>query len=192
MRMIQHILFESLPLLLIVELIGMAILLAVHRRHQTPRTRAVLIGGLVGCVGLVGLQKLIVTDREALRELIGQLSRSVVEGDIGGLGEGLDDRIRLDFSHTGRGEDKPAVLQAANLLLQRYDVTRAGVSGVHVEVAGDEAKVEFQSMVDVRAVEGQMSQSNYPTLWKLHCVRKAGRWLVDEARGQTGIAGFTP
>ena len=179
-----RLLFEDLPLLLLAEVAALAVVLAAHRRWMTARSRRMVWMSLALCGLLIAIQKLVVTDREALRDMVRTMARAVEQGDVAALGERFDDEIILG-SNTG----KEAVLQHVHLRLQRYDVNEARVSGFQIEIEGDAATVAFQAVCDLLGVQANPYYSTL-TQWQLRCVRHGDGWKVRSAKYEFGFTGL--
>lgn len=180
---LTRLLFEDLSVLLPVEVVVLAIVVGVYRRMRTRGSRGAVWIALGVCVGLVALQQLIVTDREAIRAMVERIADAVQEGDVNSLGEHFADDVVFE-----NDQGKPAVLQRARIVLQQYDINTARVSGFTIEVDGDDAAADFQAMADVRG-SGEPSY-NVPTRWKLQCRRGPLGWRVYRAKYELGLAGF--
>ena len=87
---LRRLLFEDLPLLLLAQAVAMAVVLAVHRRWMTRRSRRLVWIGLALCAALVALQVFVVTDREALTQMVQTLARAVDQGDMDTIADKLD------------------------------------------------------------------------------------------------------
>ena len=113
---LTRLLFEDLPILLLAEVAGLAIVLAAHRRWMTARSRRMVWMSLAFCALLIAIQEYVVTNREALRDMVRTMAQAVEQGDMEALGERFDDEIIL-----GTYTDKEAVMRHARLRLQQYD-----------------------------------------------------------------------
>ena len=181
---LTRLLFEDLPILLLAEVAALALVLAAHRRWMTDRSRRMVWMSVACCALLIAIQKFVVTDREALREMVRTMARAVEQGDIAALDERFDDEIILG-TYTG----KEAVMKHARLRLQKYDVNEARVSGFQIEVDGDAATVAFQAVFDVRGVQANPYYAT-PTQWQLRFLRHPDGWKGRYARYEFGFAGL--
>lgn len=172
MDFVTRVLFESLPLLLVFGAIGLAVAVGVHRRRQTPGTRRGIWITLAVCVGLLVLQRVVVTDREALEDAVRTMALAVDEGDVGTIGEYLDAGFR--WGH----EDQTQFLASARNTLQAVQIDAVRLFGFKVQVDGDSARVSFNGFCDVRRGGGDL-YGNLPTHWELIFVRRAERWLLE-------------
>ena len=180
---LTRLLFEDLSLLLLSEAAAIAVVVGLHRRSMTPGSRRRVWITLAVCVGLVVMQKLVVTDREAIRAMVEAMARAVQEGDVQALGEHFADDLVFE---SDRG--KQAVIQHARAVLQQYEIRNARVSGFTINVNGDDATVSFQAVADVR--NGPEPTYNTPTRWDLKCRREPDGWRVYRAKYEFGLAGF--
>lgn len=179
---LTSLLFESLPLLLAAVAVALAVAIAVHRQRRTDRSRRGLFITLGVCAALVLVQNLVVTDREALETLVVRMARAVDQGDIGALGEHVDDGF------AGQAMDKAELLARANATLQRWQVDEPRIGAVRPEVDGDAATVSFRVVCDLRS--DSATQYNTMSHWKLHCVRRPDGWRMD--RIISAVMGLTP
>ena len=130
------------------------------------RARLVLLALL--CAGLLawGIERLIVTDREAVTALLEGAARSLERGDDAGLRSAFAD----DFRSESPAKDRGAFVA---WLLERWRETQA--SGVSVEVR--ECEVEGD-VARVRARAVAAPYAAYPVEARLECVRTADGWRV--------------
>lgn len=180
-----RLLFESLPLLLAAEALAIAIAVAWHRRQFTARSRRGIWITLAVCAALLALQAIVVTDREALQDMVERLASAVDEGDIGAIGD------EIDASFATRGWNRQELLDRSNQTLQRWQVDAPRVGGFQIDVQGDEATVSFRALCDIRG-GGEMTQPNLFTRWKLRCVRRQDGWKVSAIQNaRIGPADFS-
>lgn len=179
-----RLLFEDLSVLLPVELVALAVVIGLYRHWRTPRSRAAVWIALGACVGLVVIQKLVTTDREAIRAMVEQMAGAVQEGDVRALGEHFADDLIFEGD---RGKDQ--VMQRATSVLQQNAIRNARVSGFLIEVRDDDATATFQAMADVRTGSNDPNYS-VPTRWELKCRRGPTGWLVYRAKYDIGLGGF--
>jgi len=173
---LTKLLFESLPLLLVAEIVAVTIALAVHRRRFTSATRHGLWITLVICGLLIVVQCLVVTDREQLEQLVEALAQAVDDGDVGALGERLDSDFQASLQR--RHQDKQAFLADVNVRLQRWQVNEAKVFNFRIDADGNNAVVAFSATCDWRS--GNQVQYNILSLWKLQCVRRLEGWKLSQ------------
>lgn len=183
---LTRVLFEDLVLLLIAEAVVMAIVLAVHRRRYTARTRRSIGVALGVCIVLIGLQGLIKTDREQIKEQVTAMARAVDEGDIPALAEA----VARDFTDGTR--DRAAFLTDVSQLLQRAQADEVKVGGFKVEVAGDRATASFRAICDWRA--GNQVQRSVLSFWALEFARRDDGWklirIVSAKIGPGGLLNY--
>lgn len=166
-----RVLFESLPRLLVVCVIALAVALAVHRTRYTRASRRGIWVTLAVCVGLIILQQVVVTDREALEQTVRIMARAVDQGDVATIADYLDENFQM--GEVGREE----FIRSVNQTLQVYQVDEARIYGVQSDINSDAAEVKFGAYCDVRH-DGQL-ESNLPTHWELSFVRRGQRWLLQ-------------
>jgi len=181
---LTRLLFEDLPLLLLAQAVALALVLAAHRKWRTVRSRRMVWLSLGCCALLIALQHYVVTDREALRNMVRTMASAVEQGDVAALGKRFDDEISL-----GGYLGKKDAIKHAHISLQRYDINEARVSGFHIEVTGDTATVAFQAVCDIQGVKENPYYST-PTQWQLGCVRRDDGWKVRSAKYELGFAGL--
>jgi hypothetical protein len=165
---LRSVFLESVVLLLILELVAVAIVLGIHRRHMTTGTRRAMWATLIICAVLLGVQHFVQTDREQIEAAVSAMVRAVDDGDVPTLGE----HLAADFQD--RGMNKAEWLGDIRQRLQRWRVDEARTWGHKVEVNGDEAAVSFQALCDWRS--GEQSQQSILSTWKLGMVRRDGEW----------------
>ncbi|HSW46319.1 MAG TPA: nuclear transport factor 2 family protein [Phycisphaerae bacterium] len=181
---LARLLFEDLPLLLLGEAAALLIVVGLHRRSRTPQSRRRVWMTLAACAGLIAMQKLVVTDREAIRAMVEAMAEVVRKGDVQALG----DHFAADMTfEADSGRD--AVLRRARSELQRYEIRNPRVSGFVIEIQDGEAKADFHVMADVRVAGGETHYST-PTRWTLKCRHETDGWRVFHAKYELGIAGL--
>ena len=183
---LTSLLFEDLILLILVEVVVIAIFLAVHRRYATRRTRIALWVAIAACLAQIVVQELVVTDREAVKELVHTLAKAVGDGDLTVLAENFDDGVVIKESYFGSLQGKEAVMVRAQSVLQQNSVKQVSVGGYRVEVLGDIAKVICQVMADIR-MGGESSAQRVPSRWDLEVVRTPTGWKLRRANGEFGL-----
>lgn len=197
-----RLLFEDLPLLLLAQAAALAVVLAVHRRCMTTRSRRMVWIALAVCAAQIAVQHLVVTSREELKALVRTLAEAVEDGDVPAIGRHLADRIDVAYDEAGRvprdegfrgGDDrrtrdldKDEFLAATREQLQRYDVNEVRLSQFRVRLAGEAGTVAFQAMCDVR---GDHSAPLYqtPSEWELGCTRTPAGWKIERIRYRMGL-----
>lgn len=170
MDFLRELLFESLPMLLVLVAILLAAALAVHRRRASRASRRGLLITAAVCAGLIVMQALVVTDHEAIRATIQDLAKAVDAGDVAGIGD------RLDEAFTFRSRSKSAFLDDVDRTLQRWRIDEVSVGGYRIEITGDQAEVNFRAHCDLRGE--QHEQSGLPSFWKVRMVRRAADWKL--------------
>ena len=179
---LARVLFESLPWLLAFCLVAVAVAVAVHRTRYTKASRRGIWLTLAGCLALLVMQWLVVTDRETLEATVRTMARAMDEGDVATIAEHVDAGFQLGQ------ENRDEFIESVNRTLQVYQVDEARITGVESAVEGDGATVSFWARCDVRG--GGATDYNFFSRWRLHFVRRAGRWLmdrIDEARADLPV-----
>ncbi len=168
---LRLVLFESLPWLLGFCALAVAVAVAVHRRRQTRASRRGIWITLAVCVGLVVLQYVVVTDREALEQTVRAMADAVDDGDVDAIAQ------RVDAGFRWGSEGREQFIQSVNQTLQDYQIDGVHIFSVKVRAEGDTATVSFRGLCDVRrGADGPYSVSSR---WELRFVRRSGRWLLE-------------
>lgn len=177
---LTRLLFEDLAVLLIAQAVALAVVLAVHRRWMTPRSQRLVWVTLALCAGLIWLQHDVVTDREALREMVDTLAEAVEAGDLDTVAESLHPDVE---DRAGRGRDQ--LIQYADAMMQRYDIREPALSGFDITLTGDAtAAMTFQAFCDIRGDGAE--RFRIPSQWALGCVRTADGWRIRRIRWEIG------
>lgn len=161
--------FESVFLLLAVEAAAVAVAIAVHRLRYTAASKRGVWITLAAGVLLLLVQFLVVTDREAIENMVVAMARAAGRGDVGEIERHVDESFA-----DGR---KAEFMSHVNNELQRWQIQEPKVGAVRVEVSGDAATVGFRVFCDLRSNE--VVQYNVLSRWKLHCVRRPDGWKMD-------------
>lgn len=188
---LTRLLFEDLILLLLVEVVIIAIALAVHRRGGSRRTRIGLWAVVAACLAQIVVQRLVITDREAIRQLVRTLALAVDDGDVPTLAEHFDEEVVIKEGYFGSLQGREAVTLRARIVLQENSVRQVSVGGYRIEVFGDVAEVVCQVMADIR-MGGESSAQRVPSRWELEVVRTPTGWKLRKAHGEFGLGGFGP
>ena len=167
--------FEDLLLMLMAQFVTLSIVLAVHRRYFTTRTRRAVWITLGLCAALLAMHILVKTDREQIRLLVKELAKAVDQPDMDFIAAALDEQF-----YDPRYGDRAAFLVAVEQQLQRLVVDAASVWRFQrIEVSDGQAMAEFQAICDVRS--SGYSQNRLPSLWELSFIKRNGTWKVDGA-----------
>lgn len=176
-----YVLFESWPWLLVVCAMAMAVTIGIHRSRGTVGSWRAIWVTLAVCAGLLLMQYLVETPREAIERTLRTIGRAVQEGEIGTIGE----YVAPDMGW--RDGRRQAFIESATLTLQDYAVSNLKIYSVVPEVQGDAATVTFWCRCSVRY--GGNFHEGFHSLWQLHLVRRDGRWLIDRViRGEAKAA----
>lgn len=182
---ITTVLFESMPWLLFFCCAAVAIALAVHRRRMTPGSRKGIYITLGACVGLLLLQRFVVTERESLTSVLQAMARAVDEGEVPALLEHVSPEFK--WRSAGRQEFLDDVTQ--RLIATQIDGAR--ITQVKANVADDSALVSFLAVCDIR--DRQFDQRSVTSYWELRFVRRDGRWLMEAIlKGEIRPGGLAP
>jgi hypothetical protein len=168
---LRELLFESLPMLLVAELIAIGLAVAVHRRRLTRGSRRGIWIMLAVCAFLAILQRVVVTDQEAIELMVRAMAKTVKEGDATTFGTHVDEGFRAGTA------DKQSLMAVFNQRLTEWRIDAARVTILSVEVQGDSAVVRFRVFCDLRSE--RQSEDNVMTYWKIRCVRDAGEWKMQ-------------
>ena len=179
---VSRLLFEDLSLLLLAEVIGLAVVLAVHRRRMTKQSRRLVWVALVVCVLLIVIQSLTITKRESLQRMVTELGAIVEAGveqhEQQRIIELFDGEFQLD-------QGKEAPLRKKEFLgwlmrrLGEWQIAEVSVRDFEIELTKeDEASVSFWARCDVSGASGGHALRNVVSHWKLYCVWREDGWKV--------------
>jgi hypothetical protein len=184
MDFLRQLLFESLPLLLIAEVIALTVVIAVHRRRLTPASRRGVWISLAVCLLLIGIQQIVVTDREALETLVRGLAQAADHGDMAAMDARIDPAFRVGPT------DKARMLDIIKQRLQEWQVDEPRINALTVKMQGDEAEVRFRVICDLRS--SSQDQASVPSYWQIRCARSDGEWrMVSIEEAEMGPGVFT-
>ncbi len=173
MDRIARFFLEDLSLMLMAQFVVLSIMLAIHRRYFSPRTRRAVWITLGVCATLIALQVVVKTDRERIRILVKGLVEAVDRPDMDFIANALDEQF-----HDPRYGDRAAFLKAVEQQLQRLVVDAASVwKFQRIEVSDGQAVVDFQAICDVRY--SGYAQNRLPSRWELTFVKRDGEWKVS-------------
>ena len=173
--MTQFLFENSLGLALAVVVVVVVLGSVWHQRGTRAALRNWVIGIVVGVVLLV-IQKLVVTDREAVDAVLRELVRAVDERDPAPIVARIDERYLAD------GLTRAEVVPLIEAMLAGTEVEQPIVRGLEITVAYDTAFVQFSVVCRVRS-RGfvQPTRSN----WKLDFVRRGEAWKVQAIQPMT-------
>jgi len=177
LRGMTHLLFESPLQLLIVELGGALVLIWWLRRSGGSAGRP-LIGYLVLGLGLLAVQKLVVTDAEKIRTVVYELGRAV---DFGRM-EVLRAHLADDFAAWGL--DRDGFVDHVYDSLETYRVDEVWVGGFELDIDADVGRIEFTARARVGTVE--LGPQPYMGRWRLTLGRAGREWLVSRVEYLSG------
>lgn len=170
MSFIIRLLFEDLSILVMFEFVALMVVLTIHRRRMTAKTRRAVWITLAICALLIALNKLVTTDTERVVEMVSAMARAVDEGDVPAIAERLDDEFRYRYW------DKAGFVAELNRKLQHWRIDEAKVGRFDVEVTGDTAKTSFRASCDWRS--DSESQAGVASSWIMECVRHPDGWKL--------------
>lgn len=171
---INSLLFENLTLLLLTEFVALAIVLAIHRRKFTAKSRRAVWITLGFCGFLIFVQHWVQTDTEKLKATTETLALAVDRADLQTIEQHLDKNFQSEQDY-----DKDSFMEQVEQVLQRYQVDEANVWQYgNIEIDNDKATVVFQVFCDIKG--SRFDQRNFPSKWRLHYVRRNEEWKVEE------------
>jgi len=168
--LIIRLLFEDLTILVMAEFIALMVVLTIHRRRMTRRTRRAVWITLACCASLILLNRLVVTDRERAVNAVTAMARAVDDGDVPAIAEGLDEGFQ--YSNWDRAE----FVAELNQKLQQWRVDRAQLGRFEVQIEGDVAQVSFRASCDWHG--SNQSQTGVASSWALELVRRPDGWKL--------------
>jgi len=162
--------FEDLTLLLVAEFAALAVVLGIHRRRFTAKTRRGIWITLAVCAALIAVQFAVSTDREQIKDLIKTLADAVDRGDLTTIEDGLDENFESE------NNNKQQYMALVKKNLQRWQIDEAKVRKFEIELQGKSATVTFSAWCDARNPK-QVYYSNR-SQWRLECVKGDIGWKV--------------
>lgn len=172
---LRSLFFESIVLLLCVEVVAVAVVLARYRSWPIPGRRLAIWVALIGCVLLVVLQQVIETNRERIQAAVRTMATAIDDGDVLALGDYIDRDFR------DRNTDRQAWLQDVRQWLQRWQIDEAKVGGFGIEVNDSQAVASFWAVCNGRS--GNQSEQGVYSSWKLAFVHRVGGWKLQRIIG---------
>ena len=151
-------------------LVVFVLAMAWHLR-RTPRSAAALGVGIAVAVLLLAVQKIVVTDREAIDRTVRRLAVAVETKDFEAVAQLIDD----DF---GTGDRQKAdLIPAIKATLTLFEIEGARLHAMEIDISADNATVGFGVLCRLRFNgSGQPSTSR----WSLVLVRRDEGWRVQE------------
>lgn len=150
------------------------VLLVLWRRTGSSVRRKMFWGATAASFLLLGLQGLVVTDRERIINLVQELAAAAEKSDIARIEQSID------AAYKDSDGDREACLARARDRLSRHAIRSVSLSAFEVNVSGDDAKASFRVVCDMR--EGDHSLPNMPSRWELDLVRRGDTWMVCSIR----------
>jgi len=159
---------DTVPLLFVVVL-AVVVMGIVWQRLQTPRALRVWIAGSAVGVLLLIVQKLVVTDREAIEQTVRQLAFAVDASGIDGIAPHIDAAYDADTL------DKSELMTLIEVTLKRVDVSNARLDQFKIEVAGDTGTASFRA---ISRLSGRGMEQPVLSFWEIEFARRAEAWRV--------------
>ena len=151
-------------------LVVFVLAMAWHLR-RTPRSAAALGVGIAVAVLLLAVQKIVVTDREAIDRTVRRLAVAVETKDFEAVAQLIDD----DFGTDGR--EQADLIPAIKATLTRFEIEGARLHAMKIDVSEDHATVKFGVLCRLR-FNGFDRPST--SRWSLGLVRRDAGWRVRE------------
>jgi hypothetical protein len=157
------------------EFVALMIVLTIHRRRMTTRTRRSVWVTLAVCTALILLNKLVTTRREQLVAAIGSMAQAVDEADLPAITSRLDDEFQ--YGHW----DKAGFVAELNRKLQDWRIDEVSVGGFEIDLTGQSAKVAFRASCDWRG--HNESQTGVVSFWTQEWVLRPDGWKLRRILG---------
>jgi hypothetical protein len=146
------------------------ILIVMWLRRRTKGARRAALIGLALCIILPIVQKLVVTQREQLRAITETLIDAAENGNVQVIARRIDRNFRVgDIDHD-------RFIEGVKRVLTQIKIEDARITGFHVEVDGDTAKIELGVMAQI--ITRQEFSGQQPTSWTLTYVRTDRGWML--------------
>jgi hypothetical protein len=169
----KYFLLENPYLLIPVCAVAAYVVLVIHLRRRTSRTRKALLVGLALCLGLPVLQWLVVTPRERIRLVCADMVRAVENNDPAGIEGHIAQSFRV------RAIDREQFVAALRSTLKAYDVEGTGLKLDECKVADGRAEVRLRVTGRIVADESYDLGPGMP--WTLQFVEENGAWKLQAA-----------
>jgi hypothetical protein len=182
MDWIVHLLFES-PLQLLAALVMLEAVLATIWWFRPGRnTFGAIVGGLLLGAVLLVVQRLVVTDREKIQELLGVLALAVDCKDLRTIEPAIDDTYAAD------GMNRAQLLERIKDVFAHSEIDDVRLVDVKVTVEDDRSAVRLRVHCRVRAPDWPYDYSL--SAWDVQLVRRGEAWRVAAAhhRSDTGLS----
>lgn len=171
--MLQRFFLESPYLLLPACAVAAYVLLVVHLRRQTPRTRRALIIGLLICIALPIVQAIVKTPRERIAAVCRALIAAVEKQDA----RGVDAHVARTFQV--RAIDRKAFMEGVERRLREYQIENALLHLDEVRVDGDKAVARFRVTARFVTQDGFDATGVLP--WTVEFIKEDGQWRIQAA-----------
>jgi hypothetical protein len=180
MTFLNALLFESRVAFYVFAALAMGTAYAVWLRTEPARRRWIFPAAIGGCIGLFALQTLVTTERERLALTIDETVAAVQARDLAGVMAKVANNFESD------GMDRAAFEQYVRSAFQRTEISDTRISGVDVEIDGDEGRTTFTAAATVRLETGVQRLGSQ---WEVSWVRGADGWKMVRVRPQS-VAGM--
>ena len=153
------------PMLLCI--LGAAIFFFAWTRNGSMKSLFAGVLCVAATAGVYFLEQAIVTEPEVIEQLIGEVSDSVISGDV--------DKT-LSYISKQSPEIGLAVMGAMKLVTIEDDLSITD-SSVEMLSEGSQAKIHFRANGTVR-VESANYRNHYPSRWEVTWQREANEWKI--------------
>lgn len=149
--------------------------LAISWHLQRTRRSAIALGvGIAIAVLLLLVQKIVITDREEIDRMVRRLAVAVETKNFEVVAQLIDE----EFGNGG--QQKTDFLAAIKATLTRVEIEGARLHAMAIDIAADDATVEFGVLCRLRFGGGFDRPST--SRWSLGLVRRDAGWRVREIR----------
>ena len=126
------------------------------------------------------VERLVVTDREQIVLNCHDIARKIEAGDIKSAAEYLDERFG------GHWLTRQAAILAGKEFVAQNPGRKIAITSVKIDPppANGRANAVVVAIIDLTG--GEMSGKT-PITWKVHWIKKDGRWIINEVDYQIGI-----
>ncbi len=145
-------------------------LLSSWLRKRTPGSRKALLVGLLVCIVLPVIQKLVVTQREQVKNVCQELVDATEQGDVDAIAR----RVAPEFAV--REIDRDRFLEGVKSVLTSSRVENPSMHSFKVTVEDDKAEVTF--VVSCRIVTREGMEPGVVSSWRVIFQRVGEEWLL--------------
>ncbi len=129
-----------------------------------------MLMGLVVCVAVPAMQRLVVTSREQVKDVCLSLVKATEAGDVKGIGRHVAGDFRVHEI------DRSRFLEKVAATLTRFTVEQARLGGIEIVVSEGEAVAEFR--VSCRIIGPEDVEGNVPSAWRLRFRLTGDQWQM--------------